>query len=131
MKFSFKDIQEGSYPAKVTEIKQKQGPFGPSLRLTFTIVAGELKHYKFSGFVKPTDLKQSKFYRWVTNILGKQPTDDFDTNELLSKRCLVVLSKVKDFYSVKDVEMENHPLIDFEKNLDSFTVMRNTRQIKT
>lgn len=127
MKFTFKDIQQGTYQAKVSEIKQKQGPFGTSLRLTFTIVAGELKHYKFSGFVKPTDLKQSKFYRWVTHILGKQPADDFDTSDLLGKHCLVVLSKVKDFYSVTDVEMENNALIGFEKNLDSFTVMRNTR----
>jgi hypothetical protein len=126
MKFTFRDIQEGAYNAKVLEIKQDQGPFGPFLRLTFTIVAGELKNYKFSGFVKPTDLKQSKFYRWVTHILGEQPPHDFDTNDLIGKHCRVLLSKVKDFYSVTDVYTENHALISFDAPLDSITVVRNT-----
>jgi hypothetical protein len=126
MKFTFRDIQEGAYNAKVSQIKEDQGPFGPFLRLTFTIVAGELKNYKFSGVVKPTDLKQSKFYRWVTNILGQQPADDLDTNDLIGKECLILLSKVKDFYSVTDVYMENNGFIDFKTNLDSLTVIRNT-----
>ena len=126
MKFTFRDIQEGAYNAKVSEIKQEKGPFGPFLRLTFTIVAGELKNYKFSGFVKPTDLKQSKFYRWVTHILGQQPGADFDTNGLIGKHCLVLISKVKDFYSVTDVYTENHGLVGLEARRDSFTVMRNS-----
>jgi len=125
MKFTFRDIQEGTYPAKVSEIKQDQGAFGPFLRMTFTIVTGELKNYKFSGFVKPTHLKQSKFYRWVTHILGRQPAEDFDTNDLLDKHCLVLLSRVKDFYSVTDVYMENHGLISSDVDLDSVTVVRN------
>ena len=125
MKFTFRVIQEGAYMAKVSEIKKDQGPFGPFLRLTFSIVDGELKNYKFSGFVKPTALKQSKFYRWVTHILGEKPDDDFDTKDLIGKHCLVLLSKVKDFYSVTDVYMENHGLIGLEAKRDSFTVMRN------
>ena len=125
MKFTFKDIQQGTYQAKVWGLKQEKGPFGPFIRLTFTIVSGELKNYKFSGVVKPTDLKQSKFYKWITHILGEYPTDDFDTNDLLGKHCLVVLSKAKDFYSVTDVHMENHRLADLEARRDSFKVLRN------
>ena len=71
MKFTFKDIEEGIYKAKVSEIKKDQGPFGPFFRLTFTIVDGELKNYRFPGFVKPTALKQSKFYRWVTGCKSR------------------------------------------------------------
>ena len=67
MKFTFKDIQQGTYQAKVSGLKQEKGPFGPFIRLTFTIVFGELKNYKFCGVVKPTNLKQSKFYRWITH----------------------------------------------------------------
>ena len=123
MKLTFKDIQEGTYHAKVSEIKQNQGAFGPFLRLTFTIVAGELKNYKFCGLVKPTALKQSKFYKWVTHILGEKPDDDFDTKELIGKHCLVVLSKSKDFYSVTDVYRQNHGSISSDVNLDSITDM--------
>lgn len=129
MKFTFKDIQEGTYQAKVSEIKQHQGPFGPFLKLTFTIVAGELKSYKFSGVVKPTNLKQSKFYKWITHILGNDPTDDFDINDLLEKYCLVLLSKVKNFYSVTDVHKENFGLIGLEAKRDSFKVMGNNAKL--
>lgn len=125
MKFNFRDIQPGTYNAKVSQIKEDQGPFGPFLRLSFTIVQGELKNYKFFGFVKPTALKQSKFYRWVTHILGEQPDDDFDTKDLIGKHCLVLLSKVKDFYSVTDVYEQNQALISFDGSLNSITVVRN------
>jgi hypothetical protein len=125
MKFTFKDIEEGTYHARVTEVKQDKGPFGPFLRLTFTIDTGELKNYKFSGFVKPTHLKQSKFYRWVTHILGEQPPDDFDTKDLLDRHCRILLSKVKDFYSVTDVYRENQGFMGINIDRDSISGIQN------
>ncbi len=125
MKFTFKDIQEGTYTARVSEIKNNEGPFGPFLRLIFTIVDGELKNYRFSGIVKPTDLKQSKFYKWVTNILGERPDDCFDTKDLIGKHCRVMLSKSKNFYAVTDVHMKSHGILDPDTDLDSITVMLN------
>jgi len=103
----FKDIPVGFIKAKVADIKKQNGPYGEYLRIIFTISQkGEFSYYKFSGFVKPTPLRQSKFYRWVKNILGKDPNDDeFSIQELIGKECMIYLSKQDNYYSVKDVSM--------------------------
>jgi len=119
MKFTFKDIDEGTYNAKVLDLMKDQGPFGPFIRLIFTITDGELQNYKFSGFVKPTHLKQSKFYRWIANILGEPPENDFDINTLIGKHCLIYLTKSGKFYSVTDVYGENDGLINAYATLNS------------
>jgi len=104
MNIIFKDIPEGFFRAKVSEIKEKKGSFGPYLHITFTITEnGELAHLRFSGLVKPTPLKQSKFYRWIKNILGKEPSDIFCTQDIIGKECLIYLSKQDKYYFVKDV----------------------------
>lgn len=106
MKITFKDIPTGLFKAKVYDIKEAKGPYGPYLQIVFTIIErGELLHYRFSGCVKPSALKQSKFYRWVTNILGEEPKSMFSTNDMIGKECLISLSKQNDFYCVVDVSM--------------------------
>ncbi len=60
MKVNFKDIEEGLYNARVSQIMEGSGHHGPFLRIVSTIADGELKHYRFSGFVKPSGLKQSR-----------------------------------------------------------------------
>ena len=109
MKIMFKDIPAGSFKAKVSDIKEEKGAYGPYLRITFTITEkGELDHYRFSGLVKPTSLRQSKFYRWVRNILGEDPGDMFCTKDMLGKECIICLSRQNNYYSVKDVAMKSN-----------------------
>lgn len=107
MQCIFKDIPEGFFRAKLSEIKEEHGTYGPYLRLIFTIIdKGELEHFRFSGIVQPIPLKQSKFHRWITNILGQQPQFQFSTEDILGKECLVYLAKKNNYYSVVDVSMK-------------------------
>jgi hypothetical protein len=106
MKITFRDIPSGSFRARVSEIKEETGAYGPYLRITFRIIeSGDLNHYRFSGIVKPTPLKQSRFYRWAKNILGKEPGDVFSPQEMIGKECHVSLSKKNGYYLVTDVSM--------------------------
>jgi hypothetical protein len=106
MKIMFKDIPSGSFRARVAEIKEGSGHYGPYLRITFRIIeTGDLLHYRFSGIVKPTPLKQSRFFRWVKTILGNEPAEVFSPQELIGKECMISLSKKNGFYSVTDVAM--------------------------
>ena len=108
MNIIFKDIPNGFFKARVSEIKQKYGTYGEYLCFIFTIIdEGELANYKFSGSVKPTPLRQSKFYRWVTNILGQLPEDTISTDSLIGKECRVYISKQNKYYSVSDVSMKD------------------------
>ena len=104
MEFIFKDLPEGRFKAEVSGIRQEKGPYGPYLRLIFTIIEdGDLYHYKFSGFVKPTPFKHGKFYRWITNILGYYP-DKFSPDDIIGKKCFIYLAKQNNnYYSVIDV----------------------------
>ena len=103
MEFIFKDIPEGFLKAKVAQIKKENGLYGPYLRLIFTIIEpGEFFDYKFSGIVQPTHLKQSKFYRWISNILGYQP-DTVSSTDIIGKQCLVCLAKHNNYYSITHV----------------------------
>lgn len=104
LKFSFKEIEPDFYKAKLSGMKEEAGCYGNYLRLIFTITEGSLKDYNFSGIVKPFPFKQGKFYRWITNILGKEPDSDLSPEDLIDKKCLVFLSKKNNnFYSVTDV----------------------------
>lgn len=122
MKIRFKDIEADFFRARLSEIKEGSGAYGPYLRLIFTIIQGELKHYRFSGIVKPSLIRQGKFYRWATNILGEEPAVEFCTEDMIGKECIISLSKQprksrsrhRDFYSVTDVLM-NH--VEAARNL--------------
>jgi hypothetical protein len=109
MELIFTDIPEGFFKAKVSEIKEENGAYGPYIRLIFTIIEqGELTNYRFSGIVKPSSLKQSKFYRWITNILGQQPDLKICIQDIIGRECLVYLVKKNNYYSVADVSMNPH-----------------------
>lgn len=108
MEFVFTDIQEGFFKAKLSQIKKENGSFGQYLRLTFTITEnGQFYQCKFSGIVKPTPLKQSKFYRWITNILGYPPDGTLRSEDIIGQECMIYLAKQKNFYTVIDVSMKS------------------------
>lgn len=107
MNLKFKDIKPGMYLAKVVTINQDNGPYGEFLRFNFTITEGDLKDWSFYGIVKPNTFKISKFYRWITTIIGGQPEDDFSVKDLIGKQCRIFLQKKvkgdKTYYSVADL----------------------------
>jgi hypothetical protein len=106
MEFVFTDIPQRFFKAKLSQIKKENGSFGQYLRLTFTVTEnGHLFHCKFSGIVKPNPLKQSKFYRWITNILGYPPDGTLRSEDIIGHECMIYLVKQKNFYTVTDVAM--------------------------
>jgi hypothetical protein len=107
MEFLFTDIPEGFFKAKLSQIKKEKGTFGQYLRLTFIITEeGKLKNYKFSGIVNPNPLKQSKFYRWITNILGYPPEGALRSEDIIGRECKIYLAKQNNYYTVIDVSMK-------------------------
>jgi hypothetical protein len=108
----FKEIEPNFYRARLAAVKQGTGAYGPYLQFIFTVAEGHLKGYRFSGFAKPTFLKYGKLYRWVTNILGVEPTD-FSPETLIGKECLVFLENKNDrYYLVTTV----HPQLPLSSN---------------
>jgi hypothetical protein len=107
MKLTFKDITPGIYPAKITDIIEEHGPYGPFLRFHFTVSSGDLSDWTFYGIVKPNSFKQAKFYRWMSIIMGEEPPRNFDIYKLIGKECHITLERQnkggKVYYSVKEL----------------------------
>jgi hypothetical protein len=108
MKLTFKDIKPGIYPAKITDIIEEDGPYGPFLRFHFTVTCGDLSDWTFYGIVKPNAYKQAKFYRWATIIIGMEPSvKDIDIYQFIGKECDIMLDRKtkgnKVYYSVKEL----------------------------
>lgn len=103
MKITFKDIPPRFLKAKVAEVKEKKGNYGTYLQIIFRVQEESLKYYKFTALIKPNPLKISKFYRWVNNILGYEPDDNFSTEDLIGKECFIFLTKKNKYYTVLDV----------------------------
>ena len=106
MKITFKDIPTGFIKAKVIQVNEKNGKYGSYLQIIFSLMEkGELANYRVAAMIKPTPLKNSKFYRWITNIMAKTPDDDLYTEDLIGKECLINITKQKNYYSVVDVDL--------------------------
>jgi len=107
MKIEFKDICPGIYPAKISDIKEKTGPYGSYWRFNFTVSKGELQGWNFYGIVKPYPVKQSKFYRWIINIMKGNHYENISINDLIGKECRIHLKKKtknnKTYYYVYDL----------------------------
>jgi hypothetical protein len=83
MNIKFKDVNPGMYPAKITGIKEQNGPYGEYWRLNFTILQGELRA---AGLVL-------LFYRWMVILMGEEPDDHFALEQLMGKQCRIYLQK--------------------------------------
>lgn len=107
MNIKFKDIDPGIYLAKVFTINVERGPYGEFLRFNFVILEGDLKGCFFNGIIKPNPLKISKFYRWITTIMGQEPAETFLIDDLIGKQCRISLQRKdkggRTFYSVVDL----------------------------
>lgn len=110
MKINFKKIKPDFYMAKLEAIKEESSLYGPYVRFIFSITEGDLKNFKFSAIIKPTPLRHGKFYRWLVNILGKEPDPEFSLEDMIGKECKIYLSncKNKNFFSVIDVLAKPH-----------------------
>lgn len=106
MQILFKELPSGFYKAIVSAIQEESGRYGSYLRFTFTIQVEDLRGYRCSGIVKPYPYRGSKFYRWVSNILGHCPGDNMDTKDLIGKECTIYVSQRNNYPTVLDVSYE-------------------------
>jgi len=105
-------VPEGLYQAKVKEIKENTGEFGPYVKLAFDITEGE-----FNGTTKTLVAslkmtrnksgKNSKLYDAAKAILKEEPKtgDSLDLNNLIGKTCqiLIINGKLLDGVQYQDI----------------------------
>lgn len=107
----FEPLETGRYPARIAEIEESEGQFGPQLEITFELSPDEdgntrtLRGYasmKFSG--------KSKLYRWTKAALGGEPIDrsyTFNSEDLIGKKVYITVIEIEgddgDYNKIEDV----------------------------
>jgi len=97
-----KALESGVYPAKVVEVTDNVGPYGPQVRLKFA-VSGPHGNVMVYGWTSTAYSWKSKLGRWTTALFGGDLPDFIETDELVGKECRVVLEQREDYLAVRDV----------------------------
>ena len=90
-------IPAGVYPVTLTNTDTGESQYGPYLKLTFTIVDGEHSGRELTAMSAMSAAgigTKSKLYKWATALLGREPGDEFDTDDLIGCSALADVSIV-------------------------------------
>ncbi len=103
MTISFKNIPDGTYNAYISDIHEIYTSSDYYLRFIFKIDDSIFIKHTFSTTLKVSGSKKSYFYRWITNLVGRE-IDMIDTCSLLGKQCHISVVKTgNNLFSVNPV----------------------------
>ncbi len=103
MTISFKNISDGSYNAYISDIQEISTMSDFYLRFIFNVVDSKFIEHIFSTTLKVSGSKNSSFYRWITNLVGRD-IDMIDTDSLIGKQLRISVVKMDDnLFSVHPV----------------------------
>jgi len=92
----FEPIPVGEYVAKIGNVEEEEGQFGPQLRIEFTL---DKEGRTLIGWASRTFSPKSKLYAWSRAAFGGRaiPLDwDFDSDAILGRTVrLVVITQTK------------------------------------
>ena len=88
-------IPTGKYPAKIAEIEESDGQYGPQLKIRFELPPDEKGETKsLTGWTSRKFNSQSKLYAWTKAAFGGEPIDRsyiFNSDDLLGKKILITV----------------------------------------
>jgi len=90
------DIKDGTYRAKVSNIKAFSNTYGPRVGFEFTIQGGPHDGQKVMRSTAPQLTKQSKLAEMIEGVAGrplsgKELSDGFDLSDLLGSECNILV----------------------------------------
>lgn len=93
----FEVLETGEYRVQVTNIEETAGNFGPQLKLTLEVIAGEHEGASLWTWCSIKGGPKSKLTRWCQAMgIDTSAGTQINTDDLVGKRCTaVVLAKEK------------------------------------
>ena len=114
---TYEPIPTGEYLAKISQITNEDGLYGPQLKFTFDLLNQD-EERTLLGWTSAKFSTKSKLFGWTKAALGGgelPQTKDFDSDELLGKKViLVVVEKQGDngpFNKIDDVKPYRQPQV--------------------
>ena len=91
----YEPIPTGKYPAKIKEIVEADGQFGPQLKFTFELQPGEGgESRELLGWTSQKFSNKSKLYKWTKAAFGGSPIDrsyTFKSEDLVGRSVLLTV----------------------------------------
>ena len=91
----YEPIPTGKYPAKIKEIVEADGQFGPQLKFTFELQPDEDgENRELSGWTSQKFSNKSKLYKWTKAVFGGNPVDrsyTFKSEDLIGGMVLLTV----------------------------------------
>ena len=128
----FDPVPTGKYPARIVEIEESTGQFGPQLKFRFELPPEEDGEPRtLLGWTSQKFSTKSKLYSWTKAALGGLPIDrsySWNSDDLIGKKVLITVMEKEgdegvynkiDALSPYDQEAERPtppPLPEFEGN---------------
>ena len=93
-------VNDGTYQAAVTNLKQFSNTYGERIGFEFTIQGGQFDGEKVMRSTAPQLTKQSKLAEVIEGILVRELTDKelqggFDLEDLIDKECSILVLRSK------------------------------------
>lgn len=88
-------LPAGEYRARIGEVNQETGKYGPQLRVRFYLLDGEIAGQEVIGWAAATFSPRSKLYKWVQAAFGGRAIPegyDLNTDHVLNKIVVLVLA---------------------------------------
>lgn len=92
-------VPTGDYKARIAEIVEDEGVYGPQVKFAFLVVGGEFDDQTLLGWCSAKFSSQSKLYQWTRAAFGADiPTEyAFNSDDLLGRNViLTVIVREKD-----------------------------------
>jgi hypothetical protein len=104
----FEVLPTGEYRARIVDISQVEGRFGPQLQLKMAVSDGPHSETEFLSWCNPVFSPKSRLFQWVEAALAVPvpPDYDLDTDDLLGREVLatVIVKQATDGAEVNRVE---------------------------
>lgn len=87
-------LPTGEYAGQLVElVEESHAQYGKRLRWRFRIVRGDYTGRELVAYSNASEGRQSKLMRWAGVLLGRalQPQEEFDSDDLVGKYCLLVV----------------------------------------
>ena len=94
----YETIPPGQYQAKLVDVQEEQGNWGPFLKLLFEVEGGDHAGTNVTAVASAKFSARSKLYKWVRALYGRTipKTYTLETSDLLGRRCVLGVEIVED-----------------------------------
>jgi hypothetical protein len=87
-------IEEGEYPAQLAKVEELEMSFGPTIKMTFSLLDEDNRGTEVSGLASKAMSPKAKLRGWVEGMLGRalEKGEEIDLESLIGTKVMLYVS---------------------------------------